>query len=96
MAFTNNTKVQIYNNAGCRCQCTRIGCNHYGRCPQICHPLKNSLSALMGGDEYQFPGFEFHHIKSQEAGESDTAENGVLLCRYCHQQTNSYGNSLTR
>ena len=32
MAFSDSTKRQAYARAGGRCECTRKGCSHYGRC----------------------------------------------------------------
>jgi hypothetical protein len=96
MAFTYNTKVEIFKKANGQCQCTREGCSHYGRCTKICQPVENHLASLIGsGDAHNFPGFEFHHIVSQEAGGASTAINGLLLCSSCHQKTKSYGNNLT-
>lgn len=32
MAFSDDTKARAYNRAGGRCECTRTGCGHRGRC----------------------------------------------------------------
>lgn len=96
MAFSYNTKLEIHDNAGGRCECIRQNCSHLGRCAKVYTPTVNPLHTLLQyAEKYIFPGFEFHHKTSQVAGGADTALNGAFLCTLCHQQTNSFGVNLT-
>ena len=97
MAFSYNTKVQAFKKANGQCECKRINCGHIGRCSRKCIPQKNSSLQILGyGDEYIFPGFEFHHVTSVEANGTDSLDNCEFLCKQCHGNTKSYGNNLTR
>lgn len=95
MAFSYNTKLEIHDKAGGRCECIRQDCTHLGRCAQIYQPTTNPFYRLLQyAEQYIFPGFEFHHKSSQAAGGADTALNGSFLCTLCHQKTNTYGVNL--
>lgn len=94
MAFSTQVKQQIYQRAGGACECTRIICNHIGRCARR-FTQYNTLTALLIAPS-AYPGFEFNHVQSQVAGGADTAINGEFLCISCHQNTRTYGTNLTR
>lgn len=105
MAFSDQTKYQRHQAAGGRCECTRLLCNHLGRCTsQLLQPIKRQavttqdLSNLLFGQSlaYAYPGFEFNHRQSQVSGGADSFINCEFLCVKCHHNTRSYGNNLTR
>ncbi len=75
MAFSEQTKAQAWGRAGGRCECTRMGCGHVGRC--------NAHLVAYGWDA--------HHVVSLDAGGADTLANCEALCLACHRKTRSYG-----
>lgn len=75
MAFSETVKAQAYRRSGGRCECTRRGHGHLGRCAK-------RLTSSAG---------EFHHITAQSKGGSDGLSNCEFLCKPCHQKTRSYG-----
>lgn len=77
MAFTEGDKFRRATAVGWKCECTRYGCGHNGRCNS---PL------LLGR-------WHAHHRTSALAGGSDTIANMECLCIPCHENTASYGRS---
>ncbi len=75
MAFSEETKREIFNNASGRCQAKGCGVqliyNHH--------------------DENQNGAWEAHHITPVSEGGKDTASNGKALCLKHHKETPSYG-----
>ena len=51
MAFSELTKVQAMRRAGGRCQCTRHGHGHTGRCPHKGVEFHHKLSQFAGGGD---------------------------------------------
>lgn len=105
MAFSDQVKLQKYQQAGGRCQCMRQVCGHLVRCAtQLARPVENpalaveNLSRRLFGHTpaYAYPGFEFNHKQSQAAGGTDTLANCEFLCNNCHYNTRSYGTNITR
>lgn len=75
MPFPQEVKDQCLSRAGRRCQCTRSGHGHTGRCN----------TTLYAG------GWEAHHITAESKGGPDTLANCEALCIPCHQKTASFG-----
>lgn len=109
MAFSDQVKLQRYQQAGGQCECLRMACGHLGRClAYLAQPVKNpeptppytsaTLSQVLFGrvGTYSYPGFEFNHRQSQISGGADTLMNSEFLCIDCHQNTRSFGTNLTR
>ena len=94
MSFSKEIKMQAFERAGGRCECTRRGCGHEGRCQRSCESMAifNRIRVANGG-EPSFPGFEFHHITAENVGGPDTLSNCEFLCSECHKNTESYGRS---
>jgi 5-methylcytosine-specific restriction endonuclease McrA len=75
MPFSPNTKAQALRLSGHRCECTRLGHGHSGRC-------RTSLGASTA---------QFHHKHAHALGGPDSLSNCEVLCASCHRQTGSYG-----
>lgn len=54
------------------------------RCGKVCRRVLTDY-------EYTYPGFEFHHKTSVQAGGGDGLSNCEFLCAACHEGTLSYG-----
>ena len=77
MAFPQSVIDAVWKRSGGKCECTRTGCEHTGRC-----------SALLSEGKWHA-----HHIVSQHADGADTLNNCEALCIPCHENTRSYGRS---
>lgn len=77
MAFSTEVTDAAWRRAGGKCECTRQGCRHTGRCN----------AALTDGK------WHAHHRTAQSVGGSDGLSNCEALCIPCHQNTASYGRS---
>lgn len=80
MAFSDEVVARAWAAAGGRCECTRTGHGHAGRCG------KSLNRASRGSDSPQ--GWEAHH---RTAGGPDTLGNCEILCQDCHKKTRTYG-----
>jgi hypothetical protein len=78
MAFSDDTKRQIWANSGGRCECTRKSHRHTG-------PGGRCNAPLYAG------AWHAHHRTAQAAGGSDAASNGEALCVPCHKATDTFG-----
>ncbi len=81
MSFSDNVVSTAWNRAGGKCECTRKGCDHTGRCNK----------ALNWGERGKETagGWEAHHI-NRNGG--DVLSNCEILCQDCHKNTQSFGN----
>ncbi len=77
MAFPQEVIDAAWRRAGGKCECTRTGCVHNGRCNK----------ALRAG------AWHAHHRTAQAADGPDTLSNCECLCVDCHENTASYGRS---
>jgi len=80
MAFTDSVVDQAWQRSGGKCECTRTGHGHTGRCN------RGLLKSSRGAESSQ--GWEAHHIT---AGGMDTLSNCQILCQDCHKKTGTYG-----
>ena len=92
MSFSKEVKMQAFERAGGRCECTRKECGHGDRCQRGCESVAfyNKMK-VVNGEEPVFPGFEFHHITAKSVGGLDVLSNCEFLCRECHMRTGAYG-----
>jgi 5-methylcytosine-specific restriction endonuclease McrA len=79
MAFSEETKKEIFRNAGGQCECNRLSCRVHTslRCP----------TKLVDGR------WHAHHKTAVASGGKDVASNGEALCIPCHEGTQTYGRS---
>ncbi len=82
MAFSEETKNEIFRKSGGRCECKRLhpgmsAPHHGGRC--------STTFTRHGGQ------WEAHHIVAIKSGGNDAASNGEALCLQCHKLTETYG-----
>ena len=77
MAFSQEQKTRRAAAVGWQCECTRLGCGHYGRCTR----------RLLPG------AWEAHHRTALLAGGTDADSNLECLCIPCHSNTASFGRS---
>jgi len=75
VAFSDAVKAQAYRRSGGRCECTRKGHRHVGRC----------LARLTASSGH------YHHVTAVAKGGSDGLSNCQYLCIPCHRLTPSYG-----
>jgi 5-methylcytosine-specific restriction endonuclease McrA len=81
MAFPEDVKRQAFIRSGGRCECTRLGHPHVGRC-QAGIAMATILSPAT---------VEFHHLSASAVGGHDGLSNCQALCIPCHRGTASYG-----
>ena len=78
MAFSEKTMKAAFKRSGHQCECERDdGLLPGGRCPER---LKRHGKKT-----------HYHHTHSVHLGGSDDLSNCELLCRRCHELTESYG-----
>lgn len=75
MAFSEETKRKIFDNAKGRCQ-------GYGCDKELVY--ENHTEGERGA-------WDAHHIIPVKDGGTDEASNGKALCLDCHKNTSSYG-----
>ena len=85
MAFSEQVIKAVWNSANGRCQCTRKGCGHEGRC--------NKQLVFENHKEGERGAWEAHHKYAESKGGQDTPANCEILCLECHKNTKSYGRS---
>jgi len=78
MAFSEETKTEIFNNADGQCECQRLNC------PEHTKTLRCTTKLVTGR-------WHAHHKTSVASGGKDVASNGEALCIPCHEATQTYG-----
>ncbi len=68
MPFSDEVLGGAWRRAGGRCECTRTGCGHPGRC----------------GSPLQAVQWNAHHILEEEIGGASTLANCEALCFVCY------------
>lgn len=81
MPFPESVVKKAWQRAGGKCQCTRSGCRHTGRCSK-------ELVWENRGAEGRRGAWEAHH-RSADGG--NTRSNCEILCLACHKNTGTYG-----
>jgi 5-methylcytosine-specific restriction endonuclease McrA len=77
MSFSEAVKANAFSRANSRCECHRKEHNHlFGRCGSLLVTRRMA---------------QFHHKHAVARGGSDTLSNCEVLCRTCHEKTDSYG-----
>ena len=77
MAFSETVKAKAWERNNGRCECRR---KEHG------HPFGRCTSQLLFRSWAQF-----HHVHAKAKGGTDTLSNCEVLCKTCHEKTDSYG-----
>lgn len=80
MAFSAETIRQAWARSGGRCECTRKGHDHYGRCPKRLERSKQGCPSTGSTQGH----WEAHHLIAVASGGSDALSNCEILCCGCH------------
>ena len=76
MAFSQDTKIDVWRRADGKCECRRAICEHHtGRCNARLEQHK----------------WHAHHKTAVSSGGSDVLSNCEALCVPCHENTGTYG-----